>query len=131
MMVLCIQNGKLNQGFTLIELMAVMAIIATLIAVAMPRYFQGVERAKETALHQNLKEMREAIDHYHADKGRYPTNLQALVNDRYLRFIPIDPITESDQTWLVATPPDKSAAVYDVASGAGTLASNGSAYNTW
>ena len=122
---------KAKKGFTFIELMVVMAIIATIIAIAMPRYFQGLERTKETALKQNLKEMREAIDHYHADKGEYPTSLQALVSERYLRFIPEDPITEKTDTWQIIAPPDHSYHVYDVTSGATTVSSNGTAYNTW
>ena len=111
--------------------MAVMAIIATIIAIATPRYFQGLERAKETALKQNLKEMREAIDHYHADKGEYPKDLQALVSERYLRFIPEDPITEKVDTWQVILPPDHSYHVYDIISGSANVASNGDTYNTW
>jgi general secretion pathway protein G len=122
---------KIKNGFTFIELMVVMAIIATIIAIAMPRYFQGLERTKETALRQNLKEMREAIDHYHADKGEYPTNLQTLVSERYLRFIPEDPITEKTDTWQIVLPPDHSGRVYDIASGATTVASDGTAFNTW
>jgi general secretion pathway protein G len=120
-----------NKGFTFIELMVVMAIIASIISIAMPRYFDGLERSKETALKQNLKEMREAIDHYHSDKGDYPANLQTLVSERYLRFIPVDPITETSDSWQVTPPPDNSNRVYDVASGASTNARNGQAYNTW
>ena len=122
---------KASKGFTFIELMVVMAIVATIVAIVTPRYFQGLERAKETALKQNLKEMREAIDHYHVDKGEYPANLQTLVLERYLRFIPEDPITEKADTWQITTPPDRSARVYDIASGAATVASDGTAYNTW
>lgn len=120
-----------KKGFTFIELMAVMAIIATIIAVVMPRYFQGLERTKETALKLNLKEMREAIDHYHADKGEYPSNLQTLVSERYLRFIPEDPITEKTDTWQIIAPPDHSAHVYDVTSGSTITANDGTSYNTW
>jgi general secretion pathway protein G len=131
-MELRMHNGKhIKNGFTFIELMVVMAIIATIIAIAMPRYFQGLERTKETALKQNLKEMRDAIDHYHADKGQYPANLQTLVSERYLRFIPEDPITEKTDTWQIVLPPDQSGRVYDVASGATTVASDGTAFNTW
>jgi general secretion pathway protein G len=118
-------------GFTLIEMMIVMVMIATLIAIAMPRYFQGLERAKETALKQNLKELREAIDHYHADKGDYPANLQTLVTERYLRFIPDDPITDQADTWQTMAPPDHTNRVYDVVSGASNIAIDGTAYNTW
>lgn len=122
---------KAKKGFTFIELMVVMAIIATIVAIAMPRYFEGLERTKETALKQNLKEMREAIDHYRADKGEYPASLQTLVSERYLRFIPEDPITEKADTWQIIAPPDHSYRVYDIASGATTVAADGTAYNTW
>jgi general secretion pathway protein G len=122
---------KASKAFTFIELMVVMAIVATIVAIVTPRYFQGLERTKETALKQNLKEMREAIDHYHADKGEYPANLQTLVLERYLRFIPEDPVTEKVDTWQIVAPPDHSAHVYDIASGASTTASDGTAYNTW
>lgn len=120
-----------STGFTFIELTVVMAVIALIISIAMPRYFEGLERSKETALKQNLKEMREAIDHYHSDKGEYPTSLQTLVSERYLRFIPADPITEMTDTWLIIAPPDNSNRVYDVASGATTISKNGDVYNTW
>lgn len=119
------------KGFTFIELMVVMAIIATIIAIAMPRYFDGLQRTKETALKQNLKEMRDAIDHYHADKGVYPLNLQAMVTDRYLRFIPDDPLTEKADTWQVIATPDRDNRVYDVISGAVGVDRNGVAYSSW
>ena len=130
------QSGKpviqrSRKGFTFIELMVVMAIIASIVAIALPRYFDGLERSKETALKQNLKEMREAIDHYHSDKGEYPLSLQTLVTERYLRFIPVDPITESSETWQVVLPPDNSNRVYDIASGASKNSRHGEAYNTW
>ncbi len=124
-----VKNNK--QGFTFIELMVVMAIIATIIAIAMPRYFDGLQRTKETALKQNLKEMRDAIDHYHADKGMYPATLQTMVAERYLRFIPVDPITETDASWQIISTADHTNRVYDVTSGAAGVDSNGVAYSNW
>ena len=124
-------QNKNSQGFTFIELMVVMALIATIIAIAMPRYFDGLQRAKETALKQNLKEMREAIDHYHADKGVYPATLQTMVAERYLRFIPDDPISETAETWQIIGTPDNTNRVYDVTSGAAGVDSNGVAYSSW
>lgn len=124
-------NISTHKGFTFIELMVVMAIIVTIIAIATPRYFQGLERTKETALKQNLKEMRDAIDHYHADKGVYPQTLQALVAERYLRFIPEDPTTEKVDTWQLTGAPDNSNRVYDIASGSTGFSSDGTAYNSW
>ena len=108
-----------------------MAVIATIIAIAMPRYFDGLQRTKETALKQNLKEMREAIDHYHADKGVYPATLQTMVAERYLRFIPDDPISETADTWQIISAPDNTNRVYDVTSGAAGVDSNGVAYSSW
>lgn len=120
-----------QRGFTMIELLIVMAMIATIIAIAMPRYFDGLHRAKETALKQNLKEMREAIGHYHEDKGQYPATLDTLVLERYLRFIPVDPITEREDTWLIVERTQTQRGVYDVQSGSPALDKNGVAYNSW
>ena len=108
-----------------------MAVIATIIAIAMPRYFDGLQRTKETALKQNLKEMREAIDHYHADKGIYPATLQTMVAERYLRFIPDDPISETAETWQVIGTPDNTNRVYYITSDAAGVDSNGVAYSSW
>jgi len=128
-------NGKCK-GFTLIEMMVVMAMIAALIAIAVPRYFDGLQRTKETALKQNLKEMRDAIDDYHADKGIYPGSLEALVNERYLRFIPADPMTEKTDTWQIVSPENvgmsgQAGYVYDVQSGSTETARNGEPYYAW
>ncbi len=108
-----------RRGFTLIELLVVMAIIGALLALAAPRYFQHVDRTKEAVLKSDLATMRDALDKYYADTGRYPKNLEDLVARRYLRKIPPDPITESDATWLVVAPADTAlGGVYDVKSGA-------------
>ncbi len=114
-------------GFTLIELIVVMAIIATLLTIALPRYFGSVERSKEVTLRQSLNVMREAIDKFNADNGRYPEKLQDLVEKRYIRAIPVDPITESVETWVIVPVPGAMAqgAVYDVRSGATGNASDG------
>jgi general secretion pathway protein G len=107
-------------AFTLIELIVVLAIIALLIAVAVPRYFNSVERSKEAALKQNLSVMRDALDKYYGDTGRYPDTLEDLVTRRYLRKLPEDPLTQSTQTWIVVKPPGEGGrtGVYDVKSGA-------------
>lgn len=115
-------------GFTLIELMVVMAIIALLLTVAAPRYFGHLERAREAALRQTLVVVRDAIDKYHGDTGRYPSTLQELVDRRYLRKLPVDPVNNSTETWVVVPPPAGSGAgdspggtggVWDLHSGAG------------
>ncbi len=109
---------KRDAGFTLIEILVVMAIVATLLTIAVPRYFGQTERAKEAVLRQDLAVMRDAIDKYYGDVGVYPESLDALVSRKYLRRIPPDPITGSDDTWLTVPPEDPAqGAVFDVKSG--------------
>jgi general secretion pathway protein G len=120
-----------KKGFTLVELLVVLAIIATLLTLAVPRYFQHVERSKEAVLRENLATLRDAIDQYHADKGTWPDSLQTLAEARYLRSVPQDPITESDETWLPVPPPDGGPGVYDVRSGAQGQSTDGQSYGDW
>jgi general secretion pathway protein G len=126
-----ITSGR-QHGFTLIELVVVMAIIALLLTFALPRYFDGLDRAKEAALRQDLKTMRDAIEQFHADRGTYPNTLQDLVANRYLRAVPADPVTESAETWVI-TPPQEpgQGAVYDIRSGADGQSHDGTAYAEW
>ena len=98
------RSRRPRAGFTLIELMVVLAIVALLLTIAMPRYFQSVDAARESALVQTLKASRDAIDNFYRDKGRYPDSLQELVDAKYLRALPKDPITESSTNWAL-TPP--------------------------
>lgn len=123
-------RGK-QTGFTFVELMVVMAIVALLLTVALPRYFAGHERAKEAVLKEDLQVMREAIDQYYVDKGQYPASLSTLVSDRYLRSIPVDPITDSDETWVMLGLPQAPTLVYDIRSGAVGQASDGTSYYDW
>ncbi len=121
-----------KRGFTLVELMVVMAIIALLLALALPRYFNHLENSRETILKQDLAVMRDAIDKYHGDRGRYPDSLDELVSARYLRALPVDPITERPDTWQVIAPPgDEPGAMYDIHSGAPGNAREGGAYADW
>jgi general secretion pathway protein G len=107
------------RGFTLIELLVVLAIIGGLLALAAPRYLHRVDLAKETVLLSDLATMRDALDKFFGDTGRYPASLEELVTRRYLRRIPPDPITESTDSWVVVAPPaPDQGAVYDVKSGA-------------
>lgn len=123
---------KLSFAFTLIELLVVMAVIAVLLTIALPKYFGSVEKSKEAALQQDLSIMREAIDKYYGDTGKYPTNLEDLAARHYLKKIPIDPITESAETWVVIPPLDSTKGrVYDVKSGSDLKASNGKPYLEW
>lgn len=115
------QYGVRNvRGFTLIELIVVMTIVATLLTLALPRYFAGVDRANEAVLRENLLIMRNALDQFHADTGKYPSSLDDLVTKKYLRSVPIDPFTETTSTWQLLPPPADSGTtgVYDVRSGA-------------
>jgi prepilin-type N-terminal cleavage/methylation domain-containing protein len=108
-----------RRGFTLIELLVALAILGTLLSIVVPRYFSGLARADETVLRQNLLAIREAIDQHFADTGRYPGAVEELVQKRYLRSVPEDPITRSRTTWVLVPPPDAAdGAIYDVRSGA-------------
>ena len=119
-------------GFTLLELIVVMTIIATLLTLAMPRYYRGVERSREAVLRHDLAAMRDAIDKFFSDRGHYPESLQELAEKRYLRKLPPDPLTDSADTWVAVPPPGAEAgAVYDVRSGAKGNSSNGEPYATW
>jgi general secretion pathway protein G len=121
-------------GFTLIELIVVFAILALLVTLAVPRYFQHIDRAKEATLKQDLHIMRDAIDKFYGDKQRYPDTLEELVDERYLRNIPVDPITESATSWTVLPPPEDMKAageVYDVKSGAEGSGRDGTPYAEW
>ncbi len=128
-------NGKKNLkafGFTLIELLVVLSILALLLTLALPRYFKNVERAKEATLKQDLNTMRDGIDKFYADNGKYPSNLEELVERRYINKFPIDPITESTATWVIIPPePPLEGDVYDVQSGATGKAEDGTKYSNW
>ena len=120
------------RGFTMIELMVALAILAMVLTIAAPKYFGNLDAAKESTLREDLYVMRDAIDKYFADNGRYPDSLDDLVAKRYLRAVPADPITLSRNTWVLKPPPDASlGAVYDVQSGAPNRARDGTAYKDW
>ena len=124
-------------GFTLIEVMVVMALIVVLASVGLTVYTNSVIRAKESVLKEDLFRMRDAIDQYYADKGRYPATLQDLVSEKYLRTIPKDPFTNSADTWReVPSEPDPNnptaqTGVYDVRSGSEQTALDGTKYSEW
>ena len=121
-----------RRGFTLIELLVVMAIMAVLLTVALPRYFGSVERSREVALRQSLHTVRDAIDKFHADRGRYPESLSELVQARYLRAMPVDPVTGEGESWVVVPPPAGALGggnVYDVRSGAPGQSADGKPFS--
>jgi general secretion pathway protein G len=104
------------RGFTLIELVVVMATIALLLSLAVPRYFHTLDNGKASVQRQNIATIRDAIDKFHGDQARYPGSLEELVSKRYLRAVPVDPLTEASD-WVVVAPPDTALGeVYDVKS---------------
>lgn len=123
-----------RRGFTLIELIVVMAIVALLVAIAAPRYFASVDRARENTLRSSLAVMRSAIDQFAADRGRYPETLDELVAARYLRSVPEDPITGRRDGWVLLEPPPDSIVVgrvSDVRSGSAARSAEGVLYADW
>ncbi|WKB55269.1 type II secretion system protein [Eleftheria terrae] len=124
--------GPARRGFTLIEMLVVMAVVALLMTVALPRYFGALERSKEVALQENLRVMRVMIDRFNADKGRYPEQLSELVEQRYLRAVPVDPMTESDSSWITVPSSDpEQPGIADVKSGARGQASDGRSFDAF
>jgi general secretion pathway protein G len=121
-----------RQGFTLIELVVVLAIVALLLALATPRYFHSIDKSKETVLKANLALTRDSLDKYYGDNGKYPDQLATLVEKKYLRTLPMDPITESTTTWIIVPPADsEKGAVFDIHSGAEGNGSDGTPYREW
>jgi general secretion pathway protein G len=126
-----------DRGFTMIELMVVMFLISVLAAMGMAQYRNSVTYSRESVLKEDLFRMRDAIDQYYADKGQYPSTLDALVSDGYVRKIPDDPFTRSNSTWqtIPAEPdpnnPTTEAGVYDVKSGSDATAIDGTKYADW
>jgi general secretion pathway protein G len=110
---------KTIRGFTLVELMVVLTVIALLLSVVVPNYMGKMRRAEEAVLQENLLLMRESLDKHYADTGRYPATLDELVAKHYLRAIPKDPFTQSAATWVAVPPADsRKGNVWDVRSAA-------------
>jgi general secretion pathway protein G len=119
-------------GFTLIELMVVMAIVSILLTLAAPRYFKSIDRSKETVLRANLASTRDALDKFYSDRGKYPDSLDELVKERYLRTVPLDPIIESSTSWTIVPPPDgQLGLVYNLFSAAPGSGANNIPYAQW
>lgn len=132
-----IRRSAADRGWTLIELLVVISLVMILASLALTQYRNTIRSAKEAALRSNLFLMREAIDQFYADKGKYPDSLDALVSERYLRAVPKDPITDSSDSWqTVQADPEPgsvsaSAGIYDVKSGSNDTALDGSRYADW
>ena len=128
---------RCQAGFTLIELLVVIALISILAGMAVVQYRNSIQRTQEATLKTNLFRMRDAIDKYYADKGKYPASLDALVSDQYLRKIPEDPFTKSADTWqtVPAEPdpgnPSADPGIYDVKSGAQGQSLEGTSFSDW
>ena len=121
-----------HQGFTLIELIVVMTVISLLLTLAAPRYFRSIDKSKETVLKANLFATRDALDKFHADTGKYPTQLGELVDKHYLRTLPWDPIAESSESWVLVPPADgQDGGVYNITSGADGAGADGVPYAEW
>ena len=125
------------RGFTMIELLVVVTLIVVLAGIGMAQYRNGVTRAQEAVLKEDLYRMRDALDQYHADKQKYATSLEDLVTEGYLRAVPRDPFTQSSDTWLpVPAEPDESdpaaaGGIYNVMSGSDRTALDGTKYAEW
>ena len=124
------RSGK-HAGFTMIELLVVMAILAVLASMVLPRYMDKVDAARETVLRHDLMDLRNAVDQFYRDQSRYPESLDELVTKRYIRAVPVDPITERADTWVVVPPKEGVKAVFDIKSGAPGRARDGSDYAHW
>ena len=124
-------------GFTLIELMIVMTLIVILASIGLTTYTNGVTRSKEAVLKENLFRLRDSIDQYYADKNSYPETLSSLVLEKYIRTVPVDPFTQSTDTWQLVmadvNPEDLSKApgIFDIKSGSQQTALDGSQYSDW
>ena len=121
-----------RNGFTLIELLVVLGIVALMLTLAVPRYFPSIDKSKEVVLADNLRNVRQVLDQYYGDTGRYPESLQQLVEKKYLRALPYDPIAESDALWIIVAPEDGAkGGVYDLHSGAAGNDRSGKPYADW
>lgn len=132
-------EGKKEKGFTLIELIIVFTLIGILVGLGLPQYKNATKRARESALKGDLYTMRTLINQYYVDKGKYPESLQTLVDEEYLRSIPVDPMTKSSETWeevrqeltLEEMTSGILPGIVDVRSSSEEIGTDGTPYNTW
>ena len=130
-----VAHRTLNEkGFTFIEIMIVLVIIGILVTLAQPSFTTSVQRAREAALKENLFVMRDVIDQHYADHGEYPPSLEVLIEKRYLRKVPKDPITGTEATWVLVHDQNEDgmeAGIFDIKSGSEQAAMDGTTYNSW
>lgn len=120
------------RGFTLIELLVVLGIVALMLTLAVPRYFPSIDKSREVVLADNLRNIRAVIDQYYGDTGRYPDSLDQLVEKKYIRSLPVDPVTDSATSWIIVPPDDGSkGGVYSIRSGAPGNDRAGKPYSEW
>lgn len=124
-------KARQRNGFTFIELLVVLAVIAVLMSLVAPRYINQVDHAKEAVLRQQLTGLRDAIDRYYGVHQRYPEKLETLVEARLLRSIPIDPLTEQSSTWALVQNARSGGGIFDIHSGAPGNGSDGKPYASW
>jgi general secretion pathway protein G len=125
-------RSRRERAFTLIELLIVMAIIGTLLTIAVPRYFRALEHAREAVLKEDLSTLREAIDKYYADLNEYPDTLTALVDKHYVRSVPVDPFTKVSDSWtLIPSEDPDHTGIRDLHSGAAEQATDGTPLASW
>ena len=130
------RSGRRGAGFTLIELITVITMIGILAAIALPQYKMAILQSREAVLHENLFRLRDLIDQYYVDKGKYPASLGALVDEGYLRKIPEDPITgATDWVTVPAEPgteqPNEEPGIFDVKSASADASISGTPYSEW
>jgi general secretion pathway protein G len=133
-------HRRAPRGFTLIEMIVVLTLIGILVGLSLPHYQNSVKKARETVLRETLFQLRKLIDQYHTDKGKYPASIQALVDENYLRKVPVDPVTTKSDTWIEVkdqpgvdelVQPGSEFGILDVKSGAEGNGLDGTPFNTW
>ena len=121
-----------NKGYTLIEMLTVIAIMGILAAIAVPSFQKSIVRSREASLRNSLFVLRDVIDQYYGDFGEYPESLEILVEKKYIRQVPMDPITGSIDTWILIAPEgDETTGIYDIHSGSDKISLYSGPYNEW
>lgn len=125
-------TSRRQAAFTLIELLVVMAIVGLLLSIGVPRYLVSLEKSRDTILKENVRVLRTTLDRFYSDKGRFPDALDELVQQKYLREVPIDPVVESSQRWVLLPSSDRDkSGIADVKSGAPGTAADGTPYASY